>query len=346
MSKRLFGKTKSGEEVFAYEIANKNGMKAEIINYGAILRTLFVPDKNGKLEDVVLGYDTIEEYEENGCFFGATIAPSANRIGNAKFTIDGVEYKVDVNDGPNNLHSHFDLASHKMIWDAKESENGTTLTLTLDIKDMEMGFPGNKKFSLVYTITDENEIKLIYTASSDKNTILNPTNHSYFNLSGHNAGTILDNILTLNASCMTPVVKGAIPTGEIKKVEGTVFDFTKGRRVGDNIDDNEEQLLLTSGYDHNFVIDNYNGELREIAKVYDPKSERTMEVYTDLPGVQFYAGNCISEQTGKDGAKYGKRTGLCLETQYFPDSVNKPEFPSCVFGPGNDYVSVTIYKFK
>lgn len=347
MSRKLFGKTKNGEEVYVYEIANRNGMKAEILDYGANLKSLYVPDAKGNLEDVVLGYDTVAEYEDNSCFFGAVIAPSANRIGNAKFTIDGVEYNVDVNDGPNNLHSHFDLASHKQIWDAKESEDQTSVTLTLEIKDMEMGFPGNKKFTLVYTITDENEIKLIYTASSDKNTIINPTNHSYFNLSGHASGTtILDNVLTLNASNFTPVVKGAIPTGEIRKVEGSVFDFTKGRVIGDNIDDNEEQLLLTSGYDHNFVVDGYNGNLNQIATVYDPKSKRTMEVYSDLPGVQFYAGNCISEQTGKSGAKYGKRTGLCLETQYYPDTVNRPEFPSCIFGPGNDYVSVTSYKFK
>lgn len=343
-SKRLFGTTKSGEEVYIYELANKNGMKAEIIDYGAILVSLSVPNADGKVDDIVLGYDNLAQYEENGCFFGATIAPSANRIGNAAFSIDGVEYKVDVNDGPNNLHTHFDNGSHKKIWDVVESEH--SVTFTLDMPDMENGFPGNKKLSVVYLLTDDNELKLIYTGSSDKNTLLNPTNHTYFNLSGHASGKdILDNILTLKASKYTYIAPGAIPTGELTPVEGTIMDFTNGRRVGDNIDDDFEQLVLTKGYDHNFVIDNYDGELKFIAKVEDKEAKRTMEVYTDLPGVQFYAGNCIEPQKGKDGASYDKRSALCLETQYFPDSINKPEFPSCVFGPGNDYVSVTVYKF-
>lgn len=343
-SKRLFGTTKDGAEVYAYAIENRNGMRAEIIDYGAILVSLQVPDKDGKLDDVVLGYDSVAEYEVNAPFFGATIAPNANRIGNAKFTIDGVEYKIDVNDGPNNLHSHIDLGAHKRIWDVKESEH--SVTFTLNMEDMDLGFPGNKEITVVYTLTDENEIKLIYTGKSDKNTIINPTNHTYFNLSGQDSGKdILDNVVTLNCANYTPVVEGAIPTGEIAPVAGTVMDFTKGRRVGDNIDDSFEQLVLTGGYDHNFVVDNFDGNLQKIASVYDPSSERTMEVYSDLPGVQFYAGNFVGAQAGKDGAKYGKRSGLCLETQFYPDTANKPEFPSCVFGPGNDYVSVTVYKF-
>lgn len=343
-SKRLFGITKNGEEVYAYEIANKNGMRAEIIDYGAILVSLYVPNSDGEVEDVVLGYDNIAQYEENGCFFGATIAPSANRIGNAKFTIDGVDYAVDVNDGPNNLHTHFDNGSHKKIWDVTESEH--SVTFTLKMPDMENGFPGNKELTVVYLLTDDNELKLIYTGSSDKNTLMNPTNHTYFNLSGQASGKkILDNILTLKASNYTYIAPGAIPTGEITPVAGTVMDFTKGRRVGDDIDADFEQLVLTKGYDHNFVIDDYNGELQFIAKVEDKEAKRTMEVYTDLPGVQFYAGNCISPQKGKGGAAYDVRSALCLETQYFPDSINKPSFPSCVFGPGNDYVSVTVYKF-
>lgn len=345
--RRLFGTTTDGREVYAYEIRNHKGMKAEVLDFGAILRALYLPDKDGSLTDVVLGYDTVKEYESNECFFGATIAPSANRIGNAEFTIDGVKYKVDVNDGPNNLHSHMTLGTHKRIWAVKENENGDSLTLSVSVGDMEMGFPGNKQISVVYTLTDDNELKLIYTASSDKNTIINPTNHSYFNLSGQaSAKNILDDVLTLKASNYTPVVAGAIPTGEIAPVAGTVMDFTKGRRVGDDIDDTFEQLVLTGGYDHNFVIDDYDGSLRQIAEVKDPASGRTMEVYTDLPGVQFYAGNFVGEQAGKEGAKYFKRCGLCLETQFFPDSVNKPQFPSCIFGPGNDYVSVTVYKFK
>lgn len=339
MSKRLFGTTSNGEEVFVYELTNKNGMKAEVLNYGAILRSLYLPTG----EDVVLGYDTVAEYEVNGCFFGAVIAPSANRIGNATFDIDGVTYKIDVNDGPNNLHSHIDLGSHKKIWKAVESDNSVTLTLSMD--DMEMGFPGNKEFTLVYTLTDDNAISLKYSAKSDKNTIINPTNHSYFNLAGQGAGDILDNYLTLVASHYTPVVAGAIPTGEIAKVEGTVMDFTKARRVGQDIDDSFEQLVLTGGYDHNFVIDDCDGSVKLIAKVEDRKVNRTMEVYSDLPGVQFYAGNFVTAQAGKNGAKYGKRSGLCLETQFYPDTIHHANFPSCVFGPLKDYKSETIYRF-
>lgn len=342
--KKLFGKTSKGEEVYAFELSNKNGMKAEVINYGAILTKLIVPDKNGKADDIVLGFDTVLEYEDNSSFFGATILPSANRIGGAKFTIDGVEYKVAVNDGPNNLHSDFHLGSHKRIWAYEEGEN--SVKFTLEMKDGDMGFPGNKKFAVTYTLTEDNELALHYEACSDKNTIINPTNHTYFNLSGADSGkNILDNVLELKASKFTPIVPGAIPTGELAAVEGTVMDFTKGRRVGDDIEAKYDQLLMTGGYDHNFVVDDYTGKKQLMAKVTDPASGRVMEVYTTLPGVQFYAGNSIAPVKGKSGAMYGKRSGLCLETQFFPDSINKPSFPSCVFGPGNDYDSETVYKF-
>lgn len=340
MEKRLFGTTKNGEQVYAYELTNKNGMKIEVIDFGAILTKVILPD--GK--DVVLGFDSVKDYEVNASFFGAVIAPSANRINDASFKIDGVTYKVDVNDGKNNLHSHFDLGSHKRVWKAEATDN--SVKFSLEMKDMDMGFPGNKELTITYTLTDDNEVKLHYTGKSDKNTIINPTNHSYFNLSGHDCGKkILDNVLTLNASCFTPVVEGAIPTGEIKPVKGTIMDFTKGRVVGQNIEDKEEQLLLTQGYDHNFVVDGYNGKLNKIAMVEDKASGHSMEVYSTLPGMQFYAGNCIADQTGKGGVKYGKRSALCLETQYYPDSINHDNFPSCVFGPGKDYDSLTVYKF-
>ena len=345
MSKRLFGTTRKGEEVYAFTLTNSKGMTAEVINYGAILTKLCVPDKSGAVKDVVLGFDDVAGYEVNASFFGAVIAPSANRIGGAKFTIDGVEYKAAVNDGPNNLHSDYELGSHKRVWDYEEVDNGVKFSLAM--ADMDMGFPGNKKFTITYTLTEDNEIVLEYTGESDKKTIINPTNHTYFNLSGHDCGKlIVDNVLTLNASCYTPIVKGAIPTGEIAKVEGTVMDFTKGRRIADDIDTSFDQLLMTGGYDHNFVIDGYDKTVKKIATVEDPASGRVMEVYSDLPGVQFYAGNAIAPQTGKGGAKYSKRMGLCLETQFFPDSVNKPSFPSCVFGGGSKYASKTVYKFK
>lgn len=344
MSKRLFGTTKDGKEVYAFELTNKNGLKAEVISYGAILTKLIVPDKNGKLEDIVLGFDDVAGYEVNASFFGATIAPSANRIANAAFEVNGVKYQLDVNDGPNNLHSHFDLGSHKRVWDAEES--GNSVKFTLKMADMDMGFPGNKEITVTYTLTDANELVLHYTGKSDKDTVINPTNHTYFNLAGEASGkTILADVLKLNASCYTPVVEGAIPTGEIASVKGTVMDFTEGRVVGKDIEDSFNQLLLTSGYDHNFVIDNFDGKKKQIATVTDNESGRVMEVYSDLPGVQFYAGNCIATQTGKNGVQYGKRMGLCLETQYYPNSANEPSFPSCIFGPKKDYESETVYKF-
>lgn len=345
MSKRLFGTTKKGEEVYAFSFTNSKGMTAEVINYGAILTKLCVPDKKGEVKDVVLGFDNVADYEVNASFFGAVIAPSANRIGGAKFTIDGVEYHAAVNDGPNNLHSDYALGSHKRVWDYEEKENGVKFSLAME--DMDMGFPGNKKLTVTYTLTEDNEIILEYTGESDKKTIINPTNHSYFNLPGHDCGKlIVDHVLTLNASCYTPIVPGAIPTGEIAKVEGTVMDFTKGRRIADDIDTKFDQLVMTGGYDHNFVIDGYDKTVKKIAAVEDPASGRVMEVYSDLPGVQFYAGNAIAPQTGKGGVKYSKRMGLCLETQFFPDSINKPSFPSCVFGGGSSYASKTVYKFK
>ena len=344
MSKRLFGTTKDGKEVYTFTLTNANKMQAEVINYGCILTKLLVPDADGKVDDVVLGYDTLAPYEVNPSFFGAVIAPSANRIKDAKFTIDGVEYKVDVNDGPNNLHSHVDKGAHKQVWNFEEGNN--SVKFTYEYKDKELGFPGNIKFTMTYTLTDKNELILHYNAVSDKNALINPTNHSYFNLAGANSGkSILNHVLKLDASNYTPVVEGAIPTGEIATVKGTVMDFTNGRRVGDNIDDNFEQLVLTGGYDHNFVVDNYDKSLRHIATVTTPEAKRQMDVYSNLPGVQFYAGNFIADQEGKEGAKYTKRSALCLETQFYPDTIHNANFPSCVFGPGNDYDSETIYKF-
>ena len=344
LNTKVWGSTKKGETVHLYELTNKNGMVAKVTDFGANLVSLIVPDKDGKLDDVVLGYDDVKDYEFNGSFFGAVIAPSANRIAGASFEIDGVTYNIDVNDGKNNLHSDILNGVHKRLWKAEASE--TSVKFTIESGDMDMGFPGNKVISITYTLTDDNEIKLAYYATSDKNTIMNPTNHSYFNLAGAESGTnIEDHILTLNASHYTPVVAGAIPTGEIAPVAGTVMDFTSGTAVGERINADFEQLELTLGYDHNYVVDGYNGKLNKIAVVKDLKSGREMKVYSTLPGVQFYAGNCIADTVGKNGAKYGKRSGLCLETQFYPDSIHRPEFPSCVFGPGNDYSSETVYAF-
>lgn len=341
--KEKFGTARNGKEVYAFTISNTNGMQAKIINFGAILVSLLVPDKDGKPEDVVLGYDSLEEYYGNGSFFGATIGPSANRIGGASFEINGRAYQIDVNDGPNNLHSHMENGYHKQVWDAVEGDN--SVTLTLEGKDGEMGFPGNKKITMVYSLSEDNALKLAYHVSADADTIVNLTNHTYFNLAGHKAGKIEDHLLQLHAGNYTPVVPGAIPTGEIQPVAGTPMDFTKAKAIGQDINADFEQLKLTLGYDHNFVIDGADGSLKEIAVAEDPKSGRKMKVFTTLPGVQFYAGNCIGEDTGKDNTSYGPRKGFCLETQYYPDNIHHPNFPQSVFGPGRDYESVTVYQF-
>lgn len=341
--KEKFGTTACGKDIYMYTLSNSKGMQAKIINYGAILVSLLVPDTNGHTEDVVLGFDRLEDYYGNGSFFGATIGPSANRIAGASFALGGRQYKIDDNDGGNNLHSHMEQGYHKRVWTALEGTD--SVTLTVEGKDGDMGFPGNKTASITYSLSEDNELKLSYHAVSDADTIINLTNHTYFNLSGHQAGIIEDHLLQINASHFTPVVAGAIPTGEIAPVAGTPLDFTQMKPIGRDINADCEQLKLVKGYDHNFVIDGADGTLREIVAAEDPKSGRKMKVFTDLPGVQFYAGNCIGEETGKGGAVYGPRSGFCLETQYYPDNIHHPNFPQAVFGPGREYDAVTVYQF-
>lgn len=344
MKRELFGKTTDGKEIYRYWMENSKGMKAGVINYGAILVNLFVPDKNGNVDDVVLGYDTLEEYVERGNFFGATVGPNANRIGGAAFELDGKRYQLDVNDGSNNLHSHLTQGYHMRVWEAEQEQE--SVRFFLEDADGNMGFPGNKKVWVTYTLTEDNELKIHYQAQSDKNTIINMTNHSYFNLAGHDKGAIYDHVLKLKASYYTPIVMGAIPTGEIAAVAGTPFDFTEGKRIGDEIDADNEQLKMTNGYDHNWVIDDADGTLRKFADLTEPTSGRCMEAFTDLPGVQIYAGNGMSRQSAKGNSTYDFRGGICLETQYFPDTANKPAFPSAVFGPDREYNSTTVYKFS
>lgn len=343
MLKRSFGTTKDGKEVFLFSLENKNGVKAEVTNYGAILVNLFVPDKNGNIEDVVLGFDDVSGYEINPSYFGSVIAPSANRIGGATFELNGETYSLKKNNGENNLHSDDELGAHKKVWEFLEGED--EITFILKNTDGELGFPGNKEFKVTYSLDDENGLKIQYEASSDKDTIINPTNHSYFNLKGHKEGNIEDHKITLLASNYTPADAASIPYGDIVTVEGTPMDLRDEIVIGEKIDTDFEQLNFASGFDHNWVTDAYNGEIRKIAIVKAPKDARIMEVYTDLPGVQFYAGNFIDPQEGKNSAFYERRSGLCLETQCYPDSIHKINFPSVVYGPGKDYKSTTIYKF-
>lgn len=345
VTKKAFGTDKkSGKTVYEYSIENENGMCAKILNFGGILRELWIPDDDGALADVVLGHDTLEPYYENPGFLGASIGPSANRIGGAKFMIDGMEYHVPVNENENNLHSDYENGYHVRMYEVEEGKN--CIRLSVQDEDGAMGFPGNKKLEIIYTVTEENELRLEYHFASDKRTILNPTNHSYFNLRGQDGGSIEDHELWLNASHYTPTAAGSIPTGEIAPVAGTPMDFTKSKKIGLEIDADNEQLHLAGGYDHNWVIDGADGQLQLVAKVTAPGTGRVMKVYTTLPGIQFYAGNFLGEQDGKAGAKYHNRCGLALETQYFPDSVHKDNFPDVIFGPDRQYVSTTIYQFK
>lgn len=338
-----FGKTKDGAKISLYTITNKNGMRAQVTDFGAILVSLEVPDAAGCMDDVVLGYDNSERYFKNPSFFGATVGPNANRVGGAQFTIDGITYKLDKNDGNNNLHSHIRNGYHMKMWEAQTGENFVCFTLADE--DGSMGFPGNKECHVTYTLTDTNNIEIHYHAESDKKTLVNMTNHTYFNLEGHAGGSIEEHSLWLKASHYTPVVRGAIPTGEIAPVKGTPMDFTDYATVGSRINDNFEQLQLTGGYDHNWVIDDYDGSVKLFACVKAPNSGRVMKAYTNLPGVQFYAGNFITPEEGKNGVFYKQRNGLCLETQFYPDTANKPQFPSAVFGPDRIYDYTTIYEF-
>ncbi len=336
-----FGKTVFGKDFKLYTMKNKNGMEAAVTNIGACLVNLVVPDDKGELKDVVLGFDTGEEYLINGSFFGATIGRCANRTKGASFSIDGTKYHLEVNDNDNNLHSSIGKGLHKVLWDAQTSDD--SVKFSYHSPDMENGFPGNFDISVSYTLTDDNELKISYDGVSDKKTLINMTNHAYFNLCGHDSGSIEDTLITINASHYTPVGKGAIPTGEIASVKGTVMDFTTEKAIKQDINANFEQLKLVKGYDHNYVVDDHDGTMKLLATA--KAGGRTLQVISDLPGIQFYAGNMIATQQGKQGTIYGERTGFCLETQYFPNCANELAFENPIFDKGQKYETTTIYKF-
>jgi len=343
VAKRVFGKMPEGQEIELFSITNKNGICVEIMTYGANLVNLIVPGKNGEKTDINLGYDRLEPYMANTDNFGATIGPNCNRIGGASFMLDGEKIQLAVNDGENNLHTDLSAGLSKKVWVAEALENG--VAMTTESTDGELGLPGNRKFRITYTLSDENELKLHYEAVSDKNTLINMTNHAYFNLKGHDQGTIHDHILWVHASRFTELKKGGIPTGKILPVSGSAFDFTKEKPIGQDVDGNCPQVGLTGGYDHNFVLDDYDGSIQLAARLSCPEAGRSMEIYTDLPGIQVYTGNFIGKQTAKAGAAYDRRMGVALETQFFPDAPNHPEFPSDIFGPDRKYDYTTIYKF-
>jgi aldose 1-epimerase len=346
LTSRVFGKTDAGTPVTLYTLTNSHGMEAAITNWGGILVSLKVPDRTGKLGDVVLGFDTLDPYLKEHPHFGALIGRYGNRIAKGHFALDGKEYTLAKNNGENHLHGGpggFD----RQVWTAKPAtrKDGPALELTYVSKDGEEGYPGTLTATVVYTLTDANELRIEYQAKTDKPTIVNLTNHSYFNLAGN--GDVLKHEVMLNADRFTPVDTGLIPTGELRPVQGTPFDFRKSTAIGARINAADEQIKFGGGYDHNWALNGAMGTLRVAARVTEPTSGRVMEVSTTEPGLQFYTGNFLDGTlTGKGGTKYAKRSGFCMETQHYPDSPNKASFPSTVLRPGETYKTTTVYKFS
>ena len=338
-----FGQTPDGEDIEQFTLANTNGVTVKVINYGGIITHLFVPDRGGVAKDVVLGFNTLDGYLGEHPYFGAIVGRYANRIGKGKFTLDGAEYTLAVNNGPNHLHGGL-KGFDKRVWDAKtvRTDNSVQLVLTYVSEDMEEGYPGTLRSVVTYELTNDNELKMTYEATTDKPTVLNLTNHSYFNLAGQGSGTIYDHELMLTADHYTPVDEGLIPTGEAVSVKDTVFDFTTPHRIGERIND----VPMTGGYDHNFCLNSHDGSLALCARVHEPTSGRIMEIYTTQPGVQFYTGNFLDGSNKGKGSVYNKHNAFCLETQHWPDSPNKPEFPPVVLRPGQTYREQTVLKFS
>jgi aldose 1-epimerase len=347
ISQAPFGKTTDGTPVEIYTLRNSKGMEARIMTYGGIVVSLKVPDKNGKFGDVVLGYDNLDDYVKNNPFFGALVGRYGNRIAKGKFTLDGTEYTLAQNNAPNNLHGG-PIGFDKKVWKVARADvgpDGPRLELTCLSQDSDQGFPGNLKVTATYTLTDENGLRLDYTAMTDKDTVCNLTQHSYFNLAGK--GDILNHQVFINADKFTPVDSTLIPTGELKPVAGTPFDFRTATTVGARINADNEQIKFGSGYDHNWVINKTLGKLGLVARITEPTTGRAMEVWSTEPGVQFYTGNFLDGSiTGKGGWVYQRRNGLCFEPQHYPDSPNHPEFPSAELKPGQTYENTIIYKFS
>ena len=349
IEKTIFGKLDDGREVFLYTLTNDSGAQVKIINYGARVVSLTMPDRNGNFADIVTGYDSLKSYVHDNSYFGAIVGRYGNRINKGKFELDGKEYQLTINDGRNSLHGG-NIGFFKAYWNAESIENdstGPSLKLSLVSPDGDEGYPGTVTVTVTYTLTNNNELKIDYTGTTDKPTIFNPTHHSYFNLSGDFSKTILDEELVIDADSTTPVNNQLIPTGEIVSVENTPLDFRKPTPIGLHINDDNEQIKFGRGYDHNWVLNNYKkGVVREIASLYDSVSGRFMEVLSDQPGLQFYSGNFLNGVKGKGGVAYQYRTSLCLEAQHYPDSPNEPDFPSTTLNPGEVYNQTTIYKFS
>ncbi len=348
IEKAAYGTTPEGESVDKYTLKNQKGMEVDVITYGGIITSLKVPNKDNVYEDVVLGYDSLAQYINKNPYFGAIIGRYGNRIAKGKFSLDGKEYQLATNDGPNHLHGGI-KGFDKVVWTAVAIKGDSTASLKLSYlsKDLEEGYPGNLKTIVTYTLTNDNVLEVLYEATTDKKTIVNLTQHSYFNLSADFSKTILDHEITINADTYIPVDATLIPTGELADVTSTPFDFRAAKTIGKDIEAKDDQLKKGLGYDHCWVLNNENEGFKLAASAYHPESGRLLEIYTDEPGIQFYSGNFLDGTLpSKTGGTYPHRSGFCLETQHFPDSPNQKDFPSTVLNPGEKYTAKTSFKFS
>ena len=348
IEKKEFGTTEDNVTVYQFVLSNKNGMEISVINYGGIITSLKAKDRNGKYQDIVLGFNSLPPYEDENPYFGALIGRYGNRIANGNFKLDGQSYKLDINNPPNHLHGGL-KGFHKVVWKPKEilNDSDVSLELTYLSKHMEEGYPGNLDVKVTYTLNNKDELSVFYEAETDKKTIINLTQHSYFNLSGNFSNDILDHEIRINADSFLPVDETLIPTGEIRSVLGSPFDFRKSKLIGQDIDTNNKQIEFGKGYDHCWVINNKNNGLRSVASAYHYESGRVLDVYSDLPGLQFYSGNFLDGTLkSKKVGYYELRSGFCLETQHYPDSPNQENFPSVILKPGEVYKSNTVFKFS
>lgn len=346
-TKEAFGQTPGGETVHKYTLKNKNGLTAGFLDLGAVWHSMLVPDREGKFADVVLGYDSPEHYLASDAHLGEIIGRNANRIGGGRFELNGREYALTVNNGPNNLHSGNDFYRNR-LWEARawEEADESSVCFTLESPDGDQGFPGNLKISVTYTLNDQDELHIRYQGVSDADTIMNMTNHAYFNLAGHQSGDAMGQQVYLNADQFTPADEVSIPYGTVVPVKGTPMDFTEAKEIRQDLESGYDQLVKGKGYDHNWVINRDREGLALAAKAWNKEGGRVMEVWTDMPGVQFYTANYLDNSLpGKDGAVYGARRAYCFETQYYPDAVNHPQFPSPVIKAGAEKQTETVYRF-
>lgn len=347
VERNLFGIMPDNKEVYSFILSNNNGMKVKIVNYGASIVSILVKDKHGNYNDVVLGYDCLEDYEKGDKYFGAVVGRCANRIANGIFNINGTEYTLCTNNDVNHLHGG-KIGFNKVLWNVINFDSESNcLQLSYDSLDGEEGYPGNIKVNVKYVLTEDNSLEIKYEAVSDKDTVVNLTNHSYFNLAGHNSGDVLNHMVSINADKFTVNNYKSIPTGEIRCVDGTPMDFRKFTRVGENIDSDYEQIVLGNGFDHNYVLNKSGHVLEKAAEIIEEESGRKLEVFTTMPGMQFYSANFLDgTDIGKGKTAYERRAGLCFETQYAPNAINMPQFKSTLLKAGEEYKEKTVYKFS